>query len=1803
MVTKWQERGTCGLPFLKKVLPERIDIYLFGEKSVGVVVSMPEQNAQARQRETGVHVLISQISNKRIAFALWVIRLVTVVLTLGFFIPLWGSQFSLYYKILMANAATSALRLHQRVPNFRFDRGYFIDVVKEDSFHYLCYSLIFIFCAPLTLVTLPVFLFAVSHFASYSLELLDCIGANSIWPARMMISLVELQSANILRLVAFSEILLMPMVVMLTFRGAATLVTPFLFYRFLGQRYSSERNPYSRTIFHELRLSLELLVGKAACPAVIRQRSTIVRYIMNAVSVNSADCLQSKAWTCPQCTLENKEAVSKCDACCSPRVEESKSVSESGGIGASLKRFVEGRLQRESRATIRSVSSSSVPELIVSVEQPKTNEVSGLRDKHWFCDSCTCKNHASSLVCNVCSKPRFGAIDSWVCAYCTLVNAKSATKCRACQHRRNNEALSGQLISPDSAWACAACTYRNNESKSACDMCKSFRGSRSSRPFSGETLKLKFMSIDDLRSVQEKECRKQWTDIVAFSRRSNMCSASSLQYKCAFVDPSFPPAPKSLFYQGEASKKLNTVTQWLRPSEIRSESGFERLSWTVFRSPLPSDISQGILGNCWLLSALAVLAEKEDLIRHVLVTDEYCQEGAYQIRLCISGKWTTILVDDLLPCNKYGQLVYSQAKRRQLWVPLIEKAVAKAHGCYEALISGRALEGLSTLTGAPCESIPLQKRNQSYGSSSAVIQCSGENDEEIIDPNVIWAQLVSCREAGFLMGASCGSGNMTVDPKEFERMGLTPRHAYSILDVKNVDSARLVKMRNPWGRFSWKGAYSDSWSGWTPKLRTQLLPHVASDGVFWIPFDDVMKYFDSVDVCKVKPAWKEVRLEGHLPSRSVSCDYLTCAVVTVVESTEIDITLFQAGQRNSSKSARKLLDICSLILESSNGPRYSSRIGKLVGRSRRQVQLAVGTNIFVGPGVYVIAPVAFNHFNSSGCSSQEKEYPAYVLAIHSMKSLLVEQTRAPPFYHADVLISLCVARAQRYEGRDGMTIYYLTKDWSGLIVMVENRCNDRYMHVCCDCSQSFNVVSSRGDVKTEDTVPPLHRQVILVLSHLEVLQVEVDVAYPKKSRSCTDILCLLLFVCFLGGWVAVGFIALKHGNPDSLVMPTDSRGMICGKDEDVKSKPYLFFFDLTECAKPSVLVTGCPTPQVCVEQCPQKNIFISDYANQKDDLICIPGVNPANSTSEVLRDNCAAYYLQSIHGKDLPFVSVCPNVLSETSGVTFNWDLVGGRCLPDFTFQSLGDVLDNLGLADIGLKPDSFLDAIGFLKLIEEIREVGQRIFEDLRTTWWAILIGLLFGAAVAFVWIVLMRFVAAVMVYASIFGVLGIFSYGLYFSIDKYIELKSHPGSSASLTDIGFTLQLDVYLHLRDTWLTFAVIIGIFLVITLLIFIFLRSRIAIAVELIREGSKAVSAVTATLLYPAFTFLVQIILFALFLGIAVYLASVGKSSFRVVGLDDPSDPNCNQNCNGYSTNSTCLPKTFNCACPNSLTNKPQCIFYSYEDEYGLSKLQIYNIFAFLWTTFFITAFGELVLAGAFATWYWTVDKSKGVPALTLLHSFGRGFRYHLGTVAFGSLIIAIVRGIRLILEYMDRKLKEFKDNAVAKCLMCCCKCFFWCLEKFLRFVNRNAYVITAIHGKSFCPAARTAFFLLMRNLARVVVLDKVTDFLLFIGKMVVVGAVGLAAFAVFSRKVPIDFLATNVPETNYYAVPVIFVTIGTYFVASSFFSVYEMAIDTMFLCFLEDSEKNDGSVEKPYLMSKSLMKVLGKKNHRYEDKE
>uniref|UniRef100_A0A674PLD7 Choline transporter-like protein n=1 Tax=Takifugu rubripes TaxID=31033 RepID=A0A674PLD7_TAKRU len=281
-------------------------------------------------------------------------------------------------------------------------------------------------------------------------------------------------------------------------------------------------------------------------------------------------------------------------------------------------------------------------------------------------------------------------------------------------------------------------------------------------------------------------------------------------------------------------------------------------------------------------------------------------------------------------------------------------------------------------------------------------------------------------------------------------------------------------------------------------------------------------------------------------------------------------------------------------------------------------------------------------------------------------------------------------------------------------------------------------------------------------------------------------------------------------------------------------------------------------------------------------------------------------------------------------------------------------------------------------------------------------------------------------------------------------------------------------------------------------------------------------------------------------------------------------------------------------CPSA-----RCIFIKYNDEglfqRNLFNLQIYNVVAFLWCANFVIALGQCTLAGAFSSYYWAFTKPDDIPTFPVCSSFIRSLRYHVGSLAFGALILTLVQIVRIILEYIDHKTKS-AQNPCARFLLCCLKCCFWCLEKFIKFLNRNAYIMIAVYGKNFCVSAKNAFMLLMRNIVRVVVLDKVTDLLLFFGKLLVVGGVGVLAFFFFSGRILLPGSSFQSETLNYYWMPIITVVVGSYLIAHGFFSVYNMCVDTLFLCFLEDLERNDGSLQKPYFMSRNLMKILNKSN-------
>ncbi|XP_028831315.1 choline transporter-like protein 5-A isoform X2 [Denticeps clupeoides] len=681
---------------------------------------------------------------------------------------------------------------------------------------------------------------------------------------------------------------------------------------------------------------------------------------------------------------------------------------------------------------------------------------------------------------------------------------------------------------------------------------------------------------------------------------------------------------------------------------------------------------------------------------------------------------------------------------------------------------------------------------------------------------------------------------------------------------------------------------------------------------------------------------------------------------------------------------------------------------------------------------------------------------------------------------------------------------------------------------------------------------------------------------PVHNRSCTDVLCCVLFIVVIFGYIALGSVAWLHGDPRKVIYPTDSSGQYCGQKGTANAKKaILFYFNILKCANPAVLINlQCPTTQMCVSKCPDRfatyadmqfhyqfNRSHWDYYKQ----FCRPGFNnPKKAVTHVLRDeDCPSMLVPS-----RPFLQRCfPDFVTTNGTLT-----VANKTV----FKDSLDVIRSVTeLKDAATGIISLLDA----------KEVGIKIVEDYASSWYWILIGLVIALVVSLIFILLLRFTAGILLWFIIIGVIVVVAYGIWHCYQEFSILRYQSGADMTISDLGFQTDFRVYLQLSQTWLVFLIFLGVTEASIILMLIFLRNRVRIAIALIKEGSKAIGYIMSALFYPIITFFLLAVCFSYWAVTAVFLASSGEPVYKVMS----SNPDC------LYANQTCNPETFNKTNITQQCTGSQCSFAFYGGESLYHRhifiLQLSNLLVFLWLVNFTIALGQCTLAGAFATYYWAQKKPADIPICPVFSSFARALRYHVGSLAFGSLILAVVQVVRIVLEYLDQKLKG-AQNAAARFLLCCLKCCFWCLERFIRFINRNAYIMIAIYGTNFCTSAREAFYLLMRNIVRVAVLDKVTDFLLFLGKVLIAGSVGVIGFFFFTHKIPI--VQEEVPVLHFYWVPVLTVIFGSYLIAHGFFSVYAMCVDTLFLCFCEDLERHDGTPAKPFLMSPDLQKILGK---------
>ncbi|XP_070243871.1 calpain-12 [Bos mutus] len=309
--------------------------------------------------------------------------------------------------------------------------------------------------------------------------------------------------------------------------------------------------------------------------------------------------------------------------------------------------------------------------------------------------------------------------------------------------------------------------------------------------------------------------------------------AACLDEGILFQDPYFPAGPDALGYDqlGPHSEKAKGV-EWKRPHEFCTEPQF------ICEDMSRTDVCQGRLGNCWFLAAAASLTLYPRLLSRVVPPGQGFQHGyagVFHFQLWQFGHWVDVVVDDRLPVCKGKLMFVCSDQRNEFWAPLLEKAYAKLHGSYEVMRGGHMNEAFVDFTGGVGEVLYLKK--------------------DTPNPPGLFSILRHALAKESLVGATALSDRGEYRTED----GLVKGHAYSVTGTHKVSlgftRVRLLRLRNPWGRVEWNGAWSDScprWDALPTEWRDALLVK-KEDGEFWMELLDFFRHFDTIQICSLSP--------------------------------------------------------------------------------------------------------------------------------------------------------------------------------------------------------------------------------------------------------------------------------------------------------------------------------------------------------------------------------------------------------------------------------------------------------------------------------------------------------------------------------------------------------------------------------------------------------------------------------------------------------------------------------------------------------------------------------------------------------------------------------------------------------------------------------------------------------------------------------------------------------------------------------------------------------------------------------------
>ena len=433
----------------------------------------------------------------------------------------------------------------------------------------------------------------------------------------------------------------------------------------------------------------------------------------------------------------------------------------------------------------------------------------------------------------------------------------------------------------------------------------------------------------------------------------------------------------------------------------------------------------------------------------------------------------------------------------------------------------------------------------------------------------------------------------------------------------------------------------------------------------------------------------------------------------------------------------------------------------------------------------------------------------------------------------------------------------------------------------------------------------------------------------------------------------------------------------------------------------------------------------------------------------------------------VPYPSFLPG-----NGSSSSWT----RCMPDFG-GSTDNFNSSIGAISSSLNRSSSVDSSILEQSAKSVvasmsgpRESAMALIDQMRQYKWVIAGSAGIALAISILYTFLLKVAAGPLIFtimASIWilltGVMAILCVKA-----SFIDPGAIPGSTGIAEKMPDGITFGPAQANKNLVVGGTIVVGILWVLYNFLLCVMIPRISVALKVMNIASSCLASIPTVLVMPILTWILTVALYVYFVVILWYLASAG-------------------------------------------TWDAEARRYVWNSE--LQRLMLVHFFGTLWGHAFILAMGNLVVAGATAEWFLADDKKfLSMPALSSLH---RTVRYHIGTAAVGSFLIAVVQMIRWAFRYYMYQLNKMNPDGTfgsfVKILSCIGECCLDCLERFLDFINKNAYIQTAIKATSFIPSTIAAGQLILRNILRIGTLNIVTSMFVFLGKYFIALATGAIA--------------------------------------------------------------------------------------------